>query len=72
MKEPGNRVTREAACRKIAEQVGMSYVNSGMGWDNAIVQLAESVMYDKHDILQRPRRVASEITSYLDDLVKNP
>lgn len=72
MREPGNRVAREKACREIAELVEMSFCAGADGWDSEIVRLADTVGFDKHDILRRPRRVASQITKYLDDLVRNP
>lgn len=71
--------TPTEACKIICDIVGLNFCPSGSGpdyhgvlWDNHVVELAEIVLFNKNDILQRPKRVARAITEYLDDLVKNP
>jgi hypothetical protein len=60
----------ERGSRQIAEQVGMMRIGSGE--DPEVMQLATDLGFSRTDVANRPSVVASAITGYLDDLVRNP
>lgn len=57
--------------QKICEMVGMSVSGSDLA-RKAVVELLPCVGLKEKDCFVSPKFVADEITSYLDDLVKNP
>lgn len=58
------------ASRQIAQDVGMFRI--GDGEDPAVMEMARMLGFSRRDVAAIPSVVARAITTYLDDLVRDP